>query len=374
MLHFLNFLRTKDREKPVPDTSTDASFVEKQHITAHIGHRRRDCWWDPIYSPDLDGELTEGDWNFDQTAGPSRKYFIGQHLDGIVSRGDTFKVVGVTFKDCDFQGVFDSDTLFMFDRCRFVGCDFAYSSWKDTHFRSCDFESCSFALSHFNRCEFRGNDFRSLGISGSKSDFERSFVTNPRALIGSGESRAEGKKPAVQKRLYQWHRLQGSKAHLSRTLLASHNLVGDDQTFYKTAKLHDLQQSKAKVAYNFYELLFRESKGRLAAFVSLILNVAENGLLRIVGFLNGWGSSAFRPLLCIALLWYTAGLAYSFLFSVDHPWRKSFNITILAGYSNEYSEIINSNLHLFQSVHAIISIIFYTVFFGTVIAKLSRVR
>ena len=49
----------------------------------------------------------------------------------------------------------------------------SYSSWKDTHFRNCDFENCSFALSHFNRCEFRGNTFNSIGISGSKTDFER---------------------------------------------------------------------------------------------------------------------------------------------------------------------------------------------------------
>lgn len=347
---------------------------QKQHVTGHIGHRRRDCWWDPIYSPTLDGSLTEGDWDFDQTAGPSQKFFIGQHLDGVVSRGDTFKVVGVTFKDCDFQGVFDSDTLFMFDRCRFVGCDFAYSSWKDTHFRNCEFENCSFALSHFNRCEFRGNKFNSIGISGSKSDFERSFVTNPQALIDAGASRAEGEKPKVRKRLYQWHRLQGSKAHLSRTLLASHNLVGDDHTFYKTAKLHDLQQSKAKIASNFFELIFSESRGRFAALVSLLLNLAENGLLRVVGLLNGWGSSAFRPLLGIALLWSAFGWAYLHLFDTAQPWRKSFNITILAGYSNEYVDTITPGLNTAQSFHAVLAVIFYTVFFGTVIAKLSRVR
>tara|TARA_R100000365_G_C2743170_1_gene71876 strand:+ start:725 stop:1849 length:1125 start_codon:yes stop_codon:yes gene_type:complete len=374
MFGFLNSLIGKKQEALVPTPCPETTSPQRQHVTGHIGHRRRDCWWDPIYSPSLDGSLTEGEWDFDHTAGPCQKFFIGQLLDGIVSRGDTFKVVGVTFKECDFQGVFDSDTLFMFDRCRFIGCDFAYSSWKDTHFRNCDFENCSFALSHFNRCEFRGNTFNSIGISGSKTDFERSFVTNPQALIEAGASRAEGEKPKWRMSLYQWHRLQGSKAHLSRTLLASHNMVGDDHTFYKTAKLHDLQQSKAKIASNFFEFLFSENKGRFAALVSLILNMAENGLLRVVGLLNGWGSSAFRPLLGIALLWYAFGFFYLQFFEVSHPWRKSFNITVLAGYSNEYVDTITSGLNTVQSLHAIVSVIFYTVFFGTVIAKLSRVR
>ncbi|AKH41191.1 hypothetical protein FHS61_001717 [Altererythrobacter atlanticus] len=347
---------------------------KRQHLTGHMGHRRRDCWWDPIYSPDLDGELTEGDWNFNQTAGPCQKFFIGKQLDGVVSRGDTFKVIGITFKDCDFQGLFDSDTLFMFDRCIFVRCDFAYSKWIDAHFRNCIFENCSFSLSHFNRCEFRSNKFKKIGISGSKTVFDRTFVTNPNELIEAGCSGVHPDEGKWKNSLYQWFRLQGTRAHLARTLLSSHDSVGDDYTFYKTAKLHDLQQSKAKIASNIFNILFPEDRSRLSSFFGLIFNLFENLLLRLIGLLNGWGASALRPLIGIAGLWLVSGWGYLHLFGVGQPWQKSFNITILAGYSNEYVIGMHNNLAIFQSIHAVLAVIFYTIFFGTIIARLSRVR
>ncbi|WP_346032212.1 hypothetical protein [Erythrobacter westpacificensis] len=211
-------------------------------------------------------------------------------------------------------------------------------------------------------------------MSGSKTDFDRTFLTNPSDLIEAGFSGVQEDSAGIRNRLYQWFRLQGTRAHLARTLLSSHDSVGDDHTFYKTAKLHDLQQSKAKIASDLFHVLFPENRNRIASAFGLVFNILENLLLRLIGVLNGWGASALRPLMGIAALWFVAGLAYLHLFEFSQPWRKSFNITILAGYSNEYASDLGSNLVLFQSIHAMLAVIFYTVFFGTIIAKLSRVR
>lgn len=262
----------------------------------------------------------------------------------------------------------------MFDKCVFIECDFAYSSWKDVHFRKCTFEDCSFSLSTFFRCEFRDNDFIRIGFSGSKTDFDKSFVTNPEALIQAGVSATHPENKSLRHRMYQWFRLHGTKAHLSRTLLSSHNLVGDDKTFYQTAKLHDLQQSKSKISRSIFNIIFSETQGRPSSIASLVSDIVEYTLLRLIGFLNSWGASSIRPLIFLLLSFLAFGFVYSYAFEVVGFWQKSLNISMLVGYSNEFSYGLSERLRVVQNIQALFSILIYTVFFGTTIAKLSRVR
>lgn len=353
-----------------------ASIFPRDAKHDHHGTRRLECWWEPIFNPQLHGKLERGSWLFDDSAGPSKKFLLGESLVEATSKGVLHEVKSITFMDCDFQGRFDPETIVMFDDCRFIRCDFAYSYWKDTHFRECLFEGCSFSLASFDRCQFRDNEWRQLGFSGSKTDLKDCHITNPADFIDAGFSDTRPNDNRRKHSWYQWYRLQGTKAHLARTLLASHETTGDDSTFYETARVHDLQQSWSVIARNFYNLGFKHEFGRIRAFFGLLFGLLENGLLRFFGLINGWGASILRPLVSLVILSLIFGVAYEFIFDFDRfsAFQKSFNITTLIGYSNEYSEGISRTLKASQSIHASISIVIYTVFFGTVISKLSRVR
>ena len=158
--------------------------------------------------------------------------------------------------------------------------------------------------------------------------------------------------------------------------MASHETTGDDSTFYETARVHDLQQSWSVIARNFYNLGFKHEFGRIRALFGLLIGLLENALLRFFGLINGWGASILWPLVSLVILSLMFGAAYEVIFGLDRfsAFQKSFNITTLIGYSNEYSDGISRALKVSQSIHASISIVIYTVFFGTVISKLSRVR
>lgn len=342
----------------------------------HHGSRRLDCWWEPIYNPSLQGKLERGDWQFEDSAGPSKRYFTGPSLVAATSKGVLYNVKLVHFVSCDFQGSFNPETIVMFDGCRFMNCDFAYSYWRDTHFRNCHFEGCSFSLASFSRCQFRGNTWVQLGFSGSKTDLEKCHVTNPEEFIGAGFSGTLPGDNSFKQRIYQWYRLQGTKAHLARTLLASHEATGDDASFYETAKVHDLQQSFGRIAKHLNNLLYASEYGRIRAFFGVLFGISENLLLRFFGLINGWGASILKPLVSLITLFVLFSVFYKY--GSEMAWlpalQKSFNITILVGYGNEYQETLSRNLKILQNVHAIISIIIYSVFFGTIISKLSRVR
>lgn len=353
-----------------------ARVFADDEVQKHYGSRRLECWWEPIFGPELHGRLDRAGWCFDDTAGPSKKYFTGPSLVAETAKGVLHEIKSVTFVDCDFQGNFDPETIVMFDDCRFIRCDFAYSYWRDTHFRECHFEDSSFSLASFSRCQFRDNTWINLGFSGSKTDLEHCHVTNPSKLICAGFSGTKPNDKTIKHKFYQWYRLQGTKAHLARTLLASHETTGDDATFYETAKIHDLQQSFAVIAKNCYNIFSPKDQGRFSAVFGLSFSILENVLLRFFGLINGWGASIIRPLFALAVLFITCSIIYRTVFglSLEDASQKSFNITILVGYSNEYKDSLISNIVLAQNVHAVVSIVIYTVFFGTIISKLSRVR
>lgn len=351
-------------------------IFESSAENRHYGTRRADCWWEPIFNPDLQGKLVKGSWDFSQTAGPLGKYFLGADLKNLVKKAEQHEIREIKFIDCDFQGKFDPETIVMFDECTFVRCDFAYSDWKDTHFRLCTFESCSISLASFSRCQFRDNTWISLGFSGSKTEFHNCQITNPAELVGAGVSRTRKSDKPRRLKLYQWYRLQGTKAHLSRTLMLSHESTGDEQNFFEIARTHDLQQSFAKIAKAVFNLIFSEEQGRIRSLLQLMFGVIENLLIRFFGAINGWGISTLRPLSSLVVIY----VAFAFFYyygdyaSLERAFQKSFNITILAGYSNEYSPDMSGNLVWIQNVQAIVSIVVYTVFFGTVLSKVSRAR
>jgi hypothetical protein len=344
-------------------------------IPAHIGHRRRDCWWEPIYNPDVALEPDPYDWDLKRDAGPSRRYIAGQTLDARLIPGDTFKVVDVTFRECDFQGAYRASPVVMFDECRFVGCDFAYSSWRGAHFRKCAFTDTSLSLSSFEKCEFRDCTWERVGIA-SKTDFERTFVSNPGALISATVSQTNPKDRSWRHRIYQWHRLLSTRAHVLRSLMLSHSTVGDEHVFYETVKLHELQRHKARMAEDLFTIAFSPLDGKMAGGWALPAHLLNFGLMNLFGLTNKWGESTSRPCLVFGLIFWGFAEIYQrvkFNAAIPHPFQKSLDITLLVGYSNQVAPS-DPLLTITQNIQVTMAVIVYTVFFSTVVSKLSRAR
>jgi hypothetical protein len=333
------------------------------------------CWWEPIYDPELHVESVPYDWDMDRDSGPSRRFISGSSLKETVVPGDTFKIVDVTFKECDFQGRFRPETLIMFDRCRFVGCDFAYSTWKDAHFRSCTFTDSSISLAAFQRCEFRDCEWERIGF-GSKTELVSTFINNPEKMIGASVSNTDPNDRSWKHRLYQWYRLRGTRAHLLRTMMISHQITGDEHTYYETVRLHELQRSTARICHDCFNVLFSKPIDRALAISRLVFHAIDYIILRSFGWLNKWGSSASRPCLALATSFLAFGLIYqktSFDQPIVRPFQKSFDITMLVGYGNQVG-YGDHTLTIVQDVQVAISIVIYSVFFATVISKLARAR
>jgi hypothetical protein len=361
---------------PVANLEADRgeALLPLRKPTGHVGKRRQECWWEPIYAPTLELENDPYDWDVGRDSGPCRRFVTGEVLDHQSLPGVSFKVQKKIFKECDFQGNFGNHAFIMFDDCDFIDCDFAFSRWKDAHFRKCTFQNSSISLAYFDKCEFRDCIWTKIGLA-SKTDFFRCFLNNPKKLIDASFSGTDPSDRTFRHRLFQWHRLQGTRAHVLRNLLISHQSVGDEHTFYETVKLHELQRSFSRICHDIYDLAF-SPKSRLSALIRLPTHIVDHFILKAFGYLNNWGSSAVRPLFALLILLAGFGTLYKivrFDAPIDHPWQKSFDITFLAGYGNQISPN-DSNLTLVQDIHAVLAIVIYTVFFATVVSKLSRAR
>ncbi|MFD1949494.1 pentapeptide repeat-containing protein [Sphingomonas arantia] len=357
--------------------STGSTGVDEQGdaATVHIGHRRRDCWWEPIYSPDVTINKEAYDWNATRDSGPSNRFISGSSLNSQITPGDTYSVKGKTFTNCDFQGDFTPVPLVMFDQCHFVNCDFAYSRWKDAHFRRCTFSGSSLSLASFSRCDFRDCDWQSMGVS-SRIDLTHTFISNPSILIDSSVSNRNSNDKTLRHRLNQWYRLKGTRAHFLRGVMISHQTTGDERTYYHTVKLHELRRSTERLSYDLFQIYSQSYTQKAVFLAKLLLHLVNYVILRVFGWLNGWGESVSRPYLALVTCFVFFAEVYKHFPSKNfngHSWQKSFDISLLVGFTNQ-SEVVGSTLSLIQNVHVIIAISIYSVFFATLISKLSRAR
>jgi hypothetical protein len=233
-------------------------------------------------------------------------------------------------------------------------------------------------LVSFKECEFRNCQWEDIGFSGNRTNVERSFITNPTALISAGYS-ASNPELAGQKEhvAHQHYRLEGTKAHLARTLLSSHEVVGDDKTYYETARLHDIQQTRARISQGFYELCYGQGFWTHLKGVTFLFWCLELMLLWLIGVVNGWGSSLLRPLLAVLLSFVLFAFIYQAMPVADlinQPWQKSFDITTLAGYANQSLSTQSLHVRLAVGLQLSISVFLYTIFFSTAVARLTRSR
>lgn len=357
--------------RSAPANSTTSAPVAERHI----GNRRRDCWWEPIYEPDFTLEAEPYDWDVQRDAGPYRRFVPASTLLARITPGETHEIKDSLFRECDFQGVFEGDPIIMFERCRFVGCDLAYSTWRRCHFKDCTFEGCSLSLCAFEACELRGCTWTNMGLS-SRTGLSKTFLSNPRGLVAASVSGKDPHRPTWQHRMHQWFRLRGTRAHFLRTVMLSHATTGDEHTYYETVRLHELQRSSARVAQDAYQTVFGPGWRRVPALPALLLHAFNYVIMGALGALNGWGESAGRPLVALLGCWLVFGFGYSrapFAKPITAPFQKSFDITFLVGYGNQ-AVPSDPKLTIVQDVHACVAIVIYSVFFATVISKLSRTR
>lgn len=344
----------------------------------HIGGRRTDGWWEPTFAPALEGTLSLRSWDFASTTGPKNVFLSGDQIAEGASDGKILRFQNLTFENCDIQGVFDHRPSIVFHECRFHGCDFGFSEWVRVTFRRCEFKKCSLALTTFEECEFRDCEWEEIGLQGSKTDFIRTFITNPTEFINAGFSGLKpGREQDKEHVSNQAYRLEGTKAQVARTILASHKEVGDDDTFYESARLHDLQQAKAKLRRDWHRLWFGKGVCGKLRGLSIIPHLLETCILCILGIANDWGATLLRPVMALCLTFIAFALVYRFvpiLGAGDNYLQKSFDITTLAGYGNQVAKDQSIPLRIVEGAQLLISILLYTTFFSTAVTRNSRAR
>jgi hypothetical protein len=323
------------------------------------------------------GKLTPRGWDFSKDAGPLKASFDLATLDAFISGGGSRVFKSVRFRDCDFQGYSSNKSQIVFDQCDFIGCDLSLSTFADCKFSRCSFESSSIGQTTFKNVEFRDCKWKKIGASSNETVFDSVFITNPAAFNDALWTQLD-KKFLEQRKVkasYQWHRHEATKSTIARMLLNNHRLLGDDRTFYESVRVFETQQAYSKfcrAVYNsttrWYRLLWF---GPVAIFW-----LAELVLLWLFGLLNAWGASALRPLLALVALFALAAAYYRLVWKdgASSYLQTSFDITTVAGYTKASSTTLPSSLQSAMSVHLLIALILYTVFFATIVARLSRVR
>lgn len=344
----------------------------------HVGVRRSSGWWEPTHNPALLEEFVECEWLAANSTGPERGVLSVEDLAPTVSDGKPVIIEGRTFVDCDIQGSVPEGLSVAFRDCTFLRCDFGYSNWQNTIFRSCTIHSCSLSLSTFTSCEFRDCSWMRTGFSGSKTGFDKTLVNNPIEFLESGFS---GLNPALNDvkshRSKQAYRLEETKAHLSRVILFSNKEVADDRTFYQSTKYHDIQQVKSRFFESIHFLRYGDISQKKRFLVPLASSAIEFALVSMLGPVNGWGASQSRPIIGLIVTFVVFGLLYthfSFGIPISHAWQKSFDISNIAGYGNQVKDDQPLFLRRIEALQLCLSIVFYTVFFSTAVARNSRVR
>ena len=343
--------------------------------------RRTSSYWEPIYDPNLKDGFEVGEWRFDHEQGPRRQRFFANDL--IKDSKPKISIIeNVRFFECDFQGVFQTDTQLVFKKCHFELCDLGLSTWINVKFSKCRFKKSSLTQAKFTDCELRDCDWAEVSFSGNATDFEACVITNPKRFIAAGYTNLDERVLSDHKaqKSYQKMRNELTKATTARHLLSNAKQMGSNREYYEAVETFERQQSSSNISNSVYELGRSKNILRIIKHaVALAYFLLEMGLLCLFGFLNGWGGRPLQPLLAIIANWLIFALAFwayaKWCGDIgSSPLLKSFNIAGLAGYSLEVSPTNSQLLTSIQVVELVIAIVLYTVFFSTVVSRMSRVR
>lgn len=343
--------------------------------------RRETCWWEPTYDPSLVGAMETGDWAFSTGSDQRKSHFSGKDLVTLieVTRNRVFR--HRRFFDCDFQDNFKYSAQIVFDNCEFHNCDLSLTTWIDVKFSNCIFNRVSFGQSTFIDCEFRSCEWHNMGLSPNGTKLESTYISNSESFINSAATNLD---PSVLEKngtdaSEQLSKLESTKATLARRILKMLQNEGDEIAFYEAVKTFQIQHAKFRVS-DFQHKSKKNGIGKCEKaklkFWAMTWSIEKN-ILKAFGYMNDWGASVVKPIyLSIANMMVFFGIYCiipSSLENSESPLQRSFDISILAGYTNYGSEKFSIAL-LAQNIQILLSIILYSITFATVLNRLSRVR
>lgn len=340
--------------------------------------RRETCWWETTYDPKLVGALADGTWTFDHDVGPTKKFFTSEALQSHVDAGGIAVFRDIIFTQCDFQGHFHLSSQIVFNNCSFINCDLSLSTWENVKFSSCTFSTVSLGQATIRDCEFRGCIWQDISFSPNAFELHDTYISNPSDFIKSATTNLD---PVVLEAknasaFEQKMRLETTKAIIARRVWKMLQNEGSEDTYYEALKTFLLQNATSEVS-SIKLSRSKERKLRRRASLMFAQNVwvCEREILRLFGFVNRWGASVVRPVAFIFLNFFVFTVLYYILGveSISSSAQRSFDIAIVAGYTN-YGDESDSLKLLMQNIQIIISIILYTLFFSTIINRVSRAR
>lgn len=352
--------------------------------------RRTKSYWEPFFEPNLKTMFGQGEWKNLNSESSNFKFF---QADALISAIDVGLVPHFTekhFADCDFRGYFDKvDRPISFTRCTFVRCDFGTSTWARVKFSKCTFQESSFTQCSFRESAFFRCKWERMGFSGTETEFRETSFSNVSEFINSRFINLspdfidihKNKSPEfIQKHispvLYAKAMHETSKEVIARMLFHSLKSVGDESAFYEAGRLVSNQYYATARAWHIERLKNTHGPAWLCRAAFLAGSFAETYLMRFVGFTNAWGASVLRPLLMLLttivgfalIYWHVMGIGFLASFA------KSFEISSVAGYTRGVVPNPGHSLRILEWSNLWIAIMFYTIFFATVVARVCRVR
>ncbi|MDH1692593.1 pentapeptide repeat-containing protein [Pseudomonas sp. GD03766] len=339
-------------------------------------NKRTSNYWDVLYKPGGKAITERYDWNIEHNNGPR---------NSICGGASKLKLVEAKFSNCDFEGGFSKMT---FTDCTFKDCDFA-STWRYIKFNGCVFESCSFSMSTFSNCKFSGCSWKDISVSGSETKFEWTVIDNPRQFMAATFVNLDentlknfNKTPSYQK-----FRHEHTKSKISKRLYENSKQSSDESIYYECVRLHLTQSLDSKI----YAVKHQIESGGGGAIKNAYLKCksmvfsAEQAIISISGWINGWGGSLVRPAALGVFLILLFAVLYSFFEtaavdakSVLHGYPKAvvmaMDITLLFGYTKHISTSTEAVTQFIAIANAVLGLWWYAIFVPTVINRICKVR
>lgn len=340
--------------------------------------RRKNNWWEPMFSGTNCDDFKVSDWDFSNNKGPSKLLFRADKI----SSQRSLRVSDVMFEDCDFQGEFK--TQLIFKNCRFKKCDFGLSTFVRAKFTDCDFVDTSFSQCTFENCEFRTCNYSGISFSGNETLLPKTLITEPYKFIFGGKA-AVGNLPSGKKRCIQELRFEETRSTLSRSILANLQSEGSEDTYYSAVRTASVCEDRARFAKGALRIITSFSRTRNQNIFHIIVKILSGFLqcfsssfslvvLSIMGRLNGWGGNVSRVLLFgIALV---SSIAYRMSYKYELPYYpsliKTTEIFLLFGYTNNIGSTAQDFSLVFST--ALCGVFWYALAIPTVVNRLTRIR
>ncbi|OBU06767.1 pentapeptide repeat-containing protein [Morganella psychrotolerans] len=400
---------------------------KKDFLLSKRDHRVTN-FWDVNYEPDFNIDSIEllmiGDVN-KQTNKEiiDKNIYIG--FDEIKKNDErpdvNMRIENKSFKTCDFSGN-NGKKKITFLNCKFEKCYFSFSEFNDVNFTNCNFQCCSFSQAKFYRCFFDDNcRFYNISISGSTTLISQTEIRASKffkKIYKPYDEQLDLYKSKGLNRKEEIFRLNRSVLKVSKVMLESNRNCSNDDVFYDSVKnlfIKKLNDKKSSNSYRIEQLRIelinkkkdvklKENKAisfRLLCLFKIIYLFLfkktaffiEGIVMKMFGFINGWGSSLPRVFIFGVLILLIYTIIYMFMdggqvpvisvygeaknvevtsfYYFTNSLLKSFDVTFLAGYTKHITMYDSILKQLTLLTNMLVGLFWYSVLIPTLINKIS---